>query len=76
MSGYEQIMRPYVARAQRLPPGAPGVMHPRSRLGVTVLQRSLQLAAAGPLSLLERSLLQPPADRIDLPDYNRLVESG
>jgi 2-polyprenyl-6-methoxyphenol hydroxylase-like FAD-dependent oxidoreductase len=76
MSCYEQIMRPYVARAQRLPPGAAGVMHPRSRLGVTVLQRSLQLAAAGPLSLLERSLLQPPADRIDLPDYNRLVESG
>ena len=69
LRSYEQVMRPYVRHAQRLPPGVPGIMHPRSRVGVAALRTVFRLAAAGPMRAFEEKLFSPPADRIDLPDY-------
>jgi len=39
-------MRPYVRRAQRLPPGTPRLAHPRSRRGVRVFDTATRLAAS------------------------------
>ncbi len=67
---YERTMRPYVERAQKLPPGAPGVMHPRTRFGVAALQTAFRLAGSGILRPFERKLFHPPADRFLLPEYS------
>jgi 2-polyprenyl-6-methoxyphenol hydroxylase-like FAD-dependent oxidoreductase len=68
---YEQIMRPYVARAQKLPPGTPRLANPRSRAGVAVMNTALRLA--GPVveraGGLASKLFAPPAEAIELPDY-------
>ncbi|GAA3606463.1 FAD-dependent monooxygenase [Microlunatus ginsengisoli] len=71
LDSYEQVMRPYVDKAQQLPPGAPGIMHPRSTLGVSALRTAFRLAASGPLRRFEQTLFRPPADRIELPTYRR-----
>ncbi|GGK73708.1 FAD-dependent monooxygenase [Mangrovihabitans endophyticus] len=68
---FERRMRPYVAAAQTLPPGVPGVAYPRTRAGVTAM-RMLTRAAASPaarrLALADR-LSSRPADKITLPDF-------
>ena len=45
-AAYESAMRPYVRRAQRLPPGTPRLAHPRSRRGVRVFDTATRLAAS------------------------------
>ncbi|MEV0460550.1 FAD-dependent monooxygenase [Catellatospora methionotrophica] len=69
---YERIMRPYVAQAQRLPPFTPRIAHPRSRLGIGLLNTLLATAANPVVQRVARRFTSPPADRIDLPDYTRL----
>jgi 2-polyprenyl-6-methoxyphenol hydroxylase-like FAD-dependent oxidoreductase len=66
-SRYETIMRPYVTRAQKLPPGTPRLAHPRTRPGIAAFRAGLRVAAR--LSRLGGDLVAPPADAIDLPDY-------
>ncbi len=69
---YEAVMRPYVERAQHLPPGTPRIAHPRTRAGVAVTRTALRLAGSAPvkrLGGLAGALLSPPADEIDLPDW-------
>ena len=73
LTAYEHRMRPYVAKAQKLPPGAPGIMHPRTPLGVAVLRTAFRVAAAGPLRRFQTTLFQPPADEFVLPDYRHLA---
>lgn len=76
LTAYEERMRPYVAKAQKLPPGAPGIMHPRTPLGVAVLRTAFRVAAAGPLRRFQTTLFQPPADEFVLPDYRHLRPVG
>jgi 2-polyprenyl-6-methoxyphenol hydroxylase-like FAD-dependent oxidoreductase len=67
-AAYESAMRPYVRKAQRLPPGTPRLAHPRSRRGVRVFDAATRLAAS-PLATwaAERiSVLTTRAD--DVPD--------
>jgi len=69
---YEEIMRPYVDRAQKLLPGTPRIANPRSRTGVAVMNTVLRLAAspaAERLGVLGTKLFAPPAEKIDLPTY-------
>ncbi len=69
---YEQVMRPYVDQAQKLPPGAPRIANPRSRAGVSVMNTVLRLAASpavGRLGGVASKLFTPPAEAIDLPTY-------
>src|SRR5690242_18328533 len=44
-AAYEKLMRPYVDLAQKLPPGVPWIAHPKSKLGISLLQRFLRLAS-------------------------------
>lgn len=69
-AAYEQLMRPYVTLAQKLPPGVPWIAHPKSRLGVSLLHRVLWLASGPLLPLRQRLSGASPADKIDLPDYS------
>ncbi len=71
-AAYEARMRPYVAAAQKLPPGTPGVANPRSRAGRTALWTALRVAAspvARRLGGLGSGLFTPPADAFELPRY-------
>ena len=42
--GYERVMRPWVERVQKTPPGVPRVANPTSRVGVTLLQAAMRIA--------------------------------
>jgi 2-polyprenyl-6-methoxyphenol hydroxylase-like FAD-dependent oxidoreductase len=45
---YEAVMRPYVDKAQQLPPGVPRLAQPRTRAGLAVLNTALKVAASPP----------------------------
>jgi len=70
-AGFEEKMRPYVAGAQDLPPGAPGLAYPRTRAGVTTLRTVARIAGSRPaqrLALADR-LASTSADDFTLPDF-------
>ena len=65
---YEQILRPYVTQAQKLPPGGADGYAPRSAWRIRMGQASMGAAMRWPLKLLMAKLFEH-ADAIDLPDY-------
>lgn len=69
-AAYERVLRPFVARAQQLPPGAPRLAHPRTALGISVFTAGLRLAARIQASGIARQLFSPPADKLEFPDYS------
>jgi 2-polyprenyl-6-methoxyphenol hydroxylase-like FAD-dependent oxidoreductase len=68
-TAYERIMRPYVDKAQKLPPGGPRLAHPRTRVGVRVFNGIVALLLSRPLRSLAAKLTSPPADNITPPFY-------
>ncbi|MBF4581665.1 FAD-dependent monooxygenase [Curtobacterium sp. VKM Ac-2865] len=74
--GYERIMRPYVTQAQKLPPGAPRIANPRTRIGIAALNTAAKVGASRAFSAIGGKLFSPPADAIDLPDYAHLTRQG
>ena len=71
IASYENIYRPYVERAQKIPMGIPGVMHPKKDWIVKILQFFLRIVT---LLKLER-VLQTYVFRKDgweLPSYPKL----
>lgn len=74
--GYERIMRPYVTQAQKLPPGAPRIANPRTRVGIAALNTAAKVGASRAFSAIGGKLFSPPADAIDLPDYAPLTRQG
>ncbi len=68
-AAYERLLRPYVALAQKLPPGVPWIAHPKSRLGVSLLHMVLRLASSPLLRRIERPF-GSSANEIQLPDYS------
>lgn len=82
LSRYEDIVRPFVDSAQKLPPGAPGIVHPDSKLAVIALRLLLRFVGLLKVSLdlfLENkpNFLQVPAaisslfhtQQFELPEY-------
>lgn len=70
LSAYEERLRPFVERAQKLPPGVPRVANPTSRLGVRAVHTALRLAGSAPIRFITGRLGGGPAkDEFDLPDY-------
>ncbi|SOD92893.1 FAD-dependent monooxygenase [Spirosoma fluviale] len=72
---YEQRMRPYVEEVQKLPPGVPWLVYPKTALGVSVLNTLAGTFASQPIQRLVR-LFSPDKsshadqeDGIVLPDY-------
>lgn len=65
---YEQIMRPYVERAQRLPPGGATGFAPMGRLAIRLGRASMRMMTRWPLrALMTREISK--AAHIALPDY-------
>jgi 2-polyprenyl-6-methoxyphenol hydroxylase-like FAD-dependent oxidoreductase len=65
---YEQVMRPYVNRAQQLPPGGVSGYAPRSRAAIRLREASMAMMTRWPLRLLMAGQFSKAGD-IDLPDY-------
>ena len=66
-------MRPYVRRAQRLPPFVPRVALPRTRAGIRVLNSVLWAASRPQVGRVGGRLWSPPANDFDLPDYSPMT---
>ncbi len=66
---YEATMRPYVGEAQKLPPGAPRIANPKSRLGVRVFNAAVGVASSGVVRKLASRFTSPPAEKFTLPDH-------
>ncbi|WP_018655961.1 FAD-dependent monooxygenase [Actinomadura flavalba] len=68
---YERVMRPYVVKAQHLPPGTPRLAHPRTPLGVRSLRTAAKLATSPPARTLTRLTrrVPAPAEKFTLPDH-------
>jgi 2-polyprenyl-6-methoxyphenol hydroxylase-like FAD-dependent oxidoreductase len=69
-AAYEQRMRPYVALAQKLPPGVPWIAHPQTRWGVGLLHTVLRLASSPLVRHRVGVFGSASADKIELPDYS------
>ena len=68
-AAYETRMRPYVTKAQKLPPGVPRVAMPQTRAGIALLHAVLRAAATPALMRLIHRFSVPPARGIQLPQY-------
>lgn len=67
---YESLMRPYVDKAQKLPPGAPAIANPETAWGIGVLNAVLGFVSWSGLPGLLGRFGGPPADGIVLPEYD------
>lgn len=72
-ASYEKIMRPYVGQAQKLPPGAPRLAHPKTKAGIAVFHLGVRLVARLLASGIGNKWTAPPADEIELPSYSGAV---
>lgn len=72
LAAYEQVMRPWAERVQKLPPGVPRIANPTSRAGVAVLQAAIRVAGTplvrGIAHRLNRGGTSPSP--FELPDYS------
>jgi 2-polyprenyl-6-methoxyphenol hydroxylase-like FAD-dependent oxidoreductase len=67
---YEELMRPYVNLAQKLPPGVPRIAHPKTRFGIYILHVIAKIASSEILARRDNGLGRSSADSINLPDYS------
>jgi len=70
LTAYEQRLRPYVDKTQRVRPGIPALALPKSRWGLALLHGAHRLAATPLLRRAgERALLASSSETVELPDY-------
>ncbi len=74
-TSYEKRLRPYVESVQKLPPGVPWIVYPKSKIGVFVLNKAFALAASDAAKKI-MSFFSKKDDKhadeeaeFDLPDY-------
>ncbi len=72
LRAYQARMRPRVVRAQKLPPGAPRIAHPRSRAGLAALRATLRVAGSRPAREAVRRWPSAPSTSSTLPRYKLL----
>lgn len=68
-AAYENLLRPYVEKAQELPPGTPRLASPRSRIGIAIGLAVLRVASIPALRKVMGRLFASSGDVIALPDY-------
>lgn len=70
---YEKRMRPFVKDIQRLPPGVPWLVHPKSKFGVSVVNSVAGILASSVVkklsSLFSSKDKDVTKDAIELPDF-------
>jgi 2-polyprenyl-6-methoxyphenol hydroxylase-like FAD-dependent oxidoreductase len=67
-AAYEDVMRPYIAQAQELPPGGVNGFVPSSRLSIALRVHAIRWMTRWPLRNLMAAQFGK-ADAITLPDY-------
>lgn len=69
---FEQKLRPYVKTVQNLPPGAPWIVHPKSKWGVNVLNTIAGIIASDFFQRIAKTFKSKAVkkDEFELPDYN------
>jgi len=72
LRAYEVTMRPFVAEAQKLIPGTPGLLYPSSQLGITLLHKSVGLVTWLGIDKLVTRLLPENKGGWNPPDYPEL----
>lgn len=72
LRGYERVMRPFVEKAQDLPPGVPRIANPVTRAGIAAFRLVLRIAGSRPAAVIGSRFFSPPADEFELPDYAHL----
>lgn len=68
LARYDAVMRPFVAKAQELPPGSPAGFAPMGRIGVALGDLTYRTATTWPMRLIWAAQFAK-ADGIDLPAY-------
>lgn len=66
---YENSMRPLVAKAQKLPPGMPGLLHLESSWGVWVLRCILRGLFLSRIGIFLAIVFGPPANVVKITEY-------
>lgn len=69
LTRYEELVRPYVATAQQLPPGGIRGFAPASRTAIWLRIMSTRLMVSKPFRGLARRLFFSKSDAVTLPDY-------
>jgi 2-polyprenyl-6-methoxyphenol hydroxylase-like FAD-dependent oxidoreductase len=71
LAGYERKMKPYVVKAQSLPPGAPGVANPQTKWRIFLLHSAVGFVSWSrlPKVFSKDSSLLPEEKRLPLPEY-------
>jgi 2-polyprenyl-6-methoxyphenol hydroxylase-like FAD-dependent oxidoreductase len=69
---YEALLRPYVRRAQSLPPGLPRLANPKTRAGIAIEHALLRVATRPVISRLLGRLVSTSDKSITLPDYSHV----
>jgi 2-polyprenyl-6-methoxyphenol hydroxylase-like FAD-dependent oxidoreductase len=67
-AAYEDVLRPYIAQAQELPPGGVDGFVPRTRLAITLRTQAVRWMNRWPLRNLMAAQFGK-SDAIELPDY-------
>jgi 2-polyprenyl-6-methoxyphenol hydroxylase-like FAD-dependent oxidoreductase len=68
---YDRAFRPYVERAQQLPPGTPAAANPMSAAGVAVFRGVLRFGASPVGGVFRNRFMRPRADDFVLPGAPR-----
>lgn len=66
---YDEKVRPFVDKAQKIPPGAPGLFHPQTKWQVSLLQSIVGFVSWSGLASLLGKLSSPPTEDKSLPLY-------
>ncbi|KAI9698828.1 MAG: hypothetical protein M1820_007335 [Bogoriella megaspora] len=66
---YDRIMRPFVERAQKLPPGGPKLLNPETSWGISLLNTTLGVFTQSGLAKLFEKFAGSSADSMELPNY-------
>lgn len=76
---YEKAMRPFIAKSQKLPPGAPWIISPQTSTGILLLKNAVWAAGlarssglAGALSKVSEWIPSFGGGDLKLPDYPAL----
>jgi 2-polyprenyl-6-methoxyphenol hydroxylase-like FAD-dependent oxidoreductase len=72
---YEEVLRPYVTTAQKLPPGGVSAFAPSRALDIRLRQASMRLMLRWPFKQLISAQFDKAGD-IELPDYEAVVTSA
>ncbi|WP_025144909.1 FAD-dependent monooxygenase [Pedobacter jeongneungensis] len=70
---YEKRLRPFVAKVQKLPPGVPRLVYPKTTWGVAVLNSLFRVVGSRPAKMvmgLFSNNKKHPESELHLPDYN------